>query len=45
MIHGKFIQISTILTANGIALYALDEDGHIFEKLVATKNAKWFLVD
>jgi len=40
--HSKFVQISTIITTNGvIALYALDEDGRIFEKLVGTPNAPW----
>ena len=40
--HGKFIQISTVVSANGIiALYALDENGKIFEKLTGTPNSPW----
>ena len=39
---GKIIQISTVVTAKGmIALYALNENGKIFEKLVGIKHSPW----
>ena len=44
--HSKFIQISTLVTQNGtLVLYALDDTGKIYEKLVGVKNSKWVLVD
>ena len=42
--HGKFVQISTVLTPAGVALYALDEHGKIYEKLVGIKNSQWILI-
>ncbi len=42
--HAKFVQISTVLTDAGVALYALDEKGNVFEKLVGRHNASWVQV-
>ncbi len=42
--HGKFIQISAVLTPAGVALYALDDNGKVYEKLVGMKNATWVLI-
>jgi hypothetical protein len=39
--HSKFIQISTVLTPAGVALYALDDKGDVYEKLVGIKNSTW----
>ena len=39
--HGKFIQISTVVTNSGVALYALDEEGIIWEKLVGMPDSSW----
>lgn len=41
--HSKFIQISTAVSAKGeLVVYALDEDGRIWETLPGMGNrAKW----
>jgi hypothetical protein len=38
---GKVIQISTVLTPAGVALYALTDQGKVYEKLVGQQNAVW----
>lgn len=38
---GKVIQISTVMTPAGVAVYALTDRGKIYEKLIAQKNAIW----
>lgn len=38
---GKVIQIATVLTPAGVALYALTDKGYIYEKLVGKPFAKW----
>jgi hypothetical protein len=38
---GKVIQIASILTPAGVALYALTDDGRIYEKLVGKPFSKW----
>ena len=40
--HAKFIQISSVVTTTGsIVLYALDEDGKVWEKIVADQGGRW----
>lgn len=40
--HSKFIQISTLVTNDGaLVLYALDDQGHIYEKLVGVSDSPW----
>ncbi|MET0980307.1 MAG: hypothetical protein ABWX90_03565 [Candidatus Saccharimonadales bacterium] len=40
--HGKFIQISTAVSAKGeLMVYALDENGKIWEMLPGILKAKW----
>lgn len=42
--NGKVIQIASILTPAGVALYALTDTGNIYEKLVGHPFAKWVKV-
>lgn len=42
--HGKFVQISAVTTQAGIVLYALDEDGNIFERLVTVHGSSWIQI-
>ena len=39
--NGKVIQITSVLTPAGVALYALTDTGKIYEKLVGKPYAKW----
>lgn len=40
--HAKFIQISTVVQSNDrIILYALDEDGKVWEKIVGDQGHGW----
>jgi hypothetical protein len=40
--HGKFIQITSAVSTKGmIILYALDESGRIWEKIVADQGGTW----
>lgn len=39
--HQQFVQITAVNTSAGVALYALDNTGKIFEKLVGQSNATW----
>lgn len=39
--QGKVIQIASVLTPAGVALYALTDQGKIYEKLVGKQFAKW----
>jgi len=40
----KFIQISSLVQNGRIVLYALDEDGKVWEKLVADQGGTWTLI-
>lgn len=43
MVHGKFIQISAAINSNNVhVLYALDEDGRIYEKIA---QQAWSIVE
>lgn len=45
MQHGKFIQISSVVTNTGtIIIYALDEDGKVWEKIAADQGSPWTLI-
>ena len=40
--HGKFIQISAVTSPAGeLVVYALDEDGKIWETLPGLTDSKW----
>lgn len=39
--HAKFVQISTVVLNSSVVLYALDENGNIYEKIVGAANAVW----
>jgi len=39
--NGKVIQISSVMTPAGVALYALTDRGKIYERLVGQQFAKW----
>jgi len=39
--QGKIIQIASVVTPAGVALYALTDQGKIYEKLVGRPFAKW----
>lgn len=38
---GKVIQITSVLTPAGVALYALTDKGKVYEKLVGKTFARW----
>lgn len=43
--HGKFIQISTVVANNGnIVIYALDENGKVWEKIASDQGGTWTLI-
>lgn len=40
--HAKFVQISAAVTAGGATvLYALDENGDVWEKIVTMQGRAW----
>jgi len=40
--HSKFVSVSAVVTANGeLVVYAVDDNGKVWEKLPGLANAKW----
>lgn len=38
---GKVIQISSLVTPAGVALYALTDAGYIYERIIGRRDASW----